>query len=160
MKVLLQQHSGWEVCGEAATGEETLQKCIELKPDVLVKDWVMPGMDSIELTRQISKLSPNTAIVIFSFYDMPELIEAAKAAGVHRVATKNIASLIAAVDDVLRSSANRLVTSSVSVTQPNPRRPTQRTSRLSKLVTACAAPMEQSFGTLQSCMYCFDETMP
>jgi DNA-binding NarL/FixJ family response regulator len=88
--------------------------------DVLVKDWVMPGMDSIELTRQISKLSPNTAIVIFSFYDMPELIEVANAAGVHRVATKNIASLIAAVDDVLRSSANRFVTSSVSVTQPIP----------------------------------------
>jgi DNA-binding NarL/FixJ family response regulator len=51
-----------------ATGTETLQKCIELKPDVVVKDWVMPGMDSIELTRQISTLSPDTAIVIFSFY--------------------------------------------------------------------------------------------
>src|SRR4030088_1555411 len=119
LKVVLHQHSGWEVCGEASTGEETLKKCIELKPDVIVKDWVMPGMDSIELTRQISTLSPDTAIVIFSFYDMPELEEAAKAAGVHRVATKNIASLIAAVDDVLRSSANRFVTSSVSVTQPN-----------------------------------------
>jgi len=44
LKVLLQQASGWEVCGEAATGKEILQKCIELKPDVLVKDWVMPGM--------------------------------------------------------------------------------------------------------------------
>jgi DNA-binding NarL/FixJ family response regulator len=120
LKVLLHQHSGWQVCGEASTGEETLQKCIQLKPDVLVKDWIMPGMDSIELTRQISKLSPDTAIVIFSFYDMPELMEAAKAAGVHRVATKNISSLIAAIEDVLHSSANRFVTSSVSVTQPSP----------------------------------------
>jgi len=119
LRVLLQGHPGWDVCGEAATGEETLQKCIELKPDVLVKDWVMPGMDSIELTRQISKLSPNTAIVIFSFYDMPELIVAAKAAGVHRVATKNISSLIAAVDNVLRSPSNRLMGPSESVTQPS-----------------------------------------
>ena len=119
LRVLLQGHPGWDVCGEAATGEETLQKCIELKPDVLVKDWVMPGMDSIELTRQISKLSPNTAIVIFSFYDMPELIEAAKAAGVHRVATKNIASLIAAVDDALRSPSNRLISHSESAAQPS-----------------------------------------
>jgi DNA-binding NarL/FixJ family response regulator len=78
LRMLLSQHSGWDVCGEASTGEETLQKCVELKLDVLVKDWVMPGMDSIELTRQISKLSPDTAIVIFSFYDMPELKEAAK----------------------------------------------------------------------------------
>jgi DNA-binding NarL/FixJ family response regulator len=115
LKVLLQQHSGWEVCGEAATGEEALEKCIAWKPDVIVKDWVMPGMDSIELTRQISAHSPNTAIVIFSFYDMPELEIAAKAAGVHRVATKNIASLITAVEEVLRSSPNRLINSGESV---------------------------------------------
>jgi DNA-binding NarL/FixJ family response regulator len=120
LKVLLQQHAGWEVCGEASTGEETLKKCIELKPDVIVKDWVMPGMDSIELTRQICALSPDTAIVIFSFYDMPELVEAAKAAGVHRVATKNIASLIAVIEDVLRSSANRLINSGESVNQASP----------------------------------------
>ena len=120
LKVLLQGRPGWEVCGEASTGTETLQKCIELKPDVLVKDWVMPGMDSIELTRQISALSPDTAIVIFSFYDMPELIVAAKAAGVHRVATKDISSLIAAIEDVLRSPSNRLISHSESVAQPSP----------------------------------------
>jgi DNA-binding NarL/FixJ family response regulator len=57
---------------------------------VIVKDWVMPGMDSIELTRQISKHSPDTAIVIFSFYDMLELELAVKAAGVRGVATKNV----------------------------------------------------------------------
>jgi DNA-binding NarL/FixJ family response regulator len=126
LKVLLQQHPGWEVCGEASTGEETLQKCIELKPDVVVKDWIMPGIDSGELTRQIAKLSPDTAIVIFSFYDMPELIEAAKAAGVRRVATKNIASLIAAIEDVLRSSPNRLISGSDSVAQPSPDPPTEK----------------------------------
>jgi DNA-binding NarL/FixJ family response regulator len=120
LKVLLQQHSGWEVCGEASTGEEVLKKCIELKPDVIVKDWVMPGMDSIQLTREISTHSPGTAIVIFSFYDMPELVVAAKAAGVHRVATKNIATLIPAIEDVLRSSANRLIGSSESTNQASP----------------------------------------
>ena len=90
LKVLLQQQSGWEVCGKASTGEDTLKKCIELKPDVIVKDWVMPGMDSIELTRQICTCSPDTAIVIFSFYDMPELEVAAKAAGVHQGGDRRI----------------------------------------------------------------------
>jgi DNA-binding NarL/FixJ family response regulator len=126
LKVLLQQRSGWEVCGEAATGEEALEKCIEWKPDVIVKDWVMPGMDSIELTRQISAHSPNTAIVIFSFYDMPELEAAAKAAGVHRVATKNIASLITAVEEVLRSSPNRLINSGESVNHASPDPPKEK----------------------------------
>jgi DNA-binding NarL/FixJ family response regulator len=118
LRVLLQQHPGWEVCGEARTGSEALQKSIELKPDVLVKDWVMPGMDSLELTRQISKLLPDTSIVIFSFYEMPALEVAARAAGVHRVATKNLSALIAAIEDVLRSSGNRQISSPEDVTQP------------------------------------------
>src|SRR3979490_3437060 len=103
LKVLLQQHSGWEVCGEATTGEETLQKCIELKPDVIVKDWVMPGMDSLKVPRTIAMCSSDTAIVIFSFYDMPELIVAATTGVIRRVARKNVCSLIAAIEDVLRS---------------------------------------------------------
>jgi hypothetical protein len=73
---------------------------------------------AIELNRQISRLSPDTAIVIFSFYDMPELIAAARAAGVHRVATKSISSSIVVIEDVLRSPSNRLISRSEPVTQP------------------------------------------
>ena len=40
LRVLLQDHAGWEICGEAATNSEAVQKSIELKPDVLVKDWI------------------------------------------------------------------------------------------------------------------------
>jgi DNA-binding NarL/FixJ family response regulator len=114
LRVLLQQHVGWEICGEASTGSEALQKTIELKPDVLVKDWVMPGMDSIELTGQISKLSPDTAVVIFSFHDLPKLESLARAAGVHAVATKDLSSLISAVEAVQHHSANRLVAPGVT----------------------------------------------
>jgi DNA-binding NarL/FixJ family response regulator len=117
LRVLLQQHVGWEICGEASTGSEALQKTIELKPDVLVKDWVMPGMDSIEVTRQISKLSPDTAVVIFSFHDLPKLESLAKAAGVQAVATKDLSSLISAVEAVEHYSANRLFARSVT-TEP------------------------------------------
>src|ERR1700736_1634213 len=108
LRVLLQQHVGWEICGEASTGSEALEKTIELKPDVLVKDWVMPGIDSVELTRQVSKLSPDTAVVIFSFHDLPKLEALAKAAGVHAVATKDLSSLIAAIEGVEHRSANQL----------------------------------------------------
>ena len=40
LRVLLQDHAGWEICREAATNSEAVQKSIELKPDVLVKDWI------------------------------------------------------------------------------------------------------------------------
>lgn len=107
LRVLLQQHPGWEVCGEAGNNSEALRKAIELKPDVLVKDWVMPGMDGVELTRQLVKAVPDTAIVIFSFYDLPELQSIAKAAGVHGVASKDLSSLISAIEEVLRSTRNK-----------------------------------------------------
>jgi DNA-binding NarL/FixJ family response regulator len=44
LRVLLQDHACWEICGEASTNSEALQKSMELNPDVLVKDWVMPGV--------------------------------------------------------------------------------------------------------------------
>jgi hypothetical protein len=57
---------------------------------------------------------------------MPELVVAAKAAGVHRVATKNIATLIPAIEDVLRSSANRLISAGESVNQASPDPPKEK----------------------------------
>jgi two-component system capsular synthesis response regulator RcsB len=48
LRVLLQDHGGWEICGEAGTNSEAIQKSMELKPDVLVKDWVMPGVSDLE----------------------------------------------------------------------------------------------------------------
>jgi DNA-binding NarL/FixJ family response regulator len=107
LRVLLQQHPGWEICGEASTNSEALEKSLELRPDVLVKDWIMPGVSNLEITRQISKVLPDTAIVIFSFFDIPELENIAKSAGVHGVASKDLSSLISAIENVLHGSANR-----------------------------------------------------
>ena len=50
LRVLLQDHAEWEICSEASTSSEALQKSMELKPDVLVKDWVMPGVSDLEIT--------------------------------------------------------------------------------------------------------------
>lgn len=54
LRVLLETHAGWEICGEASSNSEALQKSMELKPDVLVKDWVMPGVSNLEVTREIA----------------------------------------------------------------------------------------------------------
>jgi DNA-binding NarL/FixJ family response regulator len=107
LRVLLENHAGWQICGEASTNSEALQKSLELKPDVLVKDWVMPGVSNLDVTREIARRLPATAIVLFSFHDLPELEAIAKAAGVHGVASKNLSSLIQAIEKALNSSANR-----------------------------------------------------
>jgi DNA-binding NarL/FixJ family response regulator len=118
LRVLLENHAGWEICGEASTNSEALQKSLELKPDVLVKDWVMPGVSNLDVTREIARRLPATAIVLFSFHDLPELETIAKAAGVHGVASKNLSSLIQAIEKALNSSANRQSATSDGVAEP------------------------------------------
>ena len=68
MRLLLHQHEGWEVCGEAVDGQETVVKAHQLAPDVVVLDFAMPVMNGIEAARQIRKERPNTAIVLCSMY--------------------------------------------------------------------------------------------
>ena len=118
LRVLLHNHAGWEICGEASSNSEALQKSMELKPDVLVKDWVMPGVSNLEVTREIARRLPATAIVLFSFHDLPELETIAKAAEVHGVASKNLSSLILAIEKALNSSANRQSTTGDGITEP------------------------------------------
>jgi DNA-binding NarL/FixJ family response regulator len=118
LRVLLQDHPGWTICGEASSNSEVLQKSLELKPDVLVKDWVMPGVSNLEVTREISRRLPDTAIVLFSFHDLPELEAIANAAGVHGVASKNLSSLIPAIEKALKSLANRQSASVDAITDP------------------------------------------
>jgi len=96
----------------------SVAKVLELKPDVLVKDWVMPGVSNLEITREIARRLPATAIILFSFHDLPELEGIAKAAGVHGVASKNLSSLIQAIEKALHSSAYRQSATSDGVTEP------------------------------------------
>jgi DNA-binding NarL/FixJ family response regulator len=122
LRVLLEGHKGSHICGEAANNSEVLQKAVELRPDVLLKDWVMPGVSNLEITAQIAKLLPGTVIVLFSFYEIPDLERIAKAAGLQGVASKNLSSLIAAIEPALQSVASR-PPSTDSITRPIPRQP-------------------------------------
>jgi two-component system nitrate/nitrite response regulator NarL len=105
LRVLLQDRGGGNL-RRSRTNSEAIQKSMELKPDVLVKDWVMPAVGDLEVRREIARRLPATAIVLFSFHDLPEMESIAKAAAVHGVASKNLSSLIQAIEKALNSSAN------------------------------------------------------
>ena len=58
----------FDVVGEAESGEKAVKLVSELIPDIVLLDLIMPGMDGVETTRQIKKISPRTQVVVLTSY--------------------------------------------------------------------------------------------
>jgi DNA-binding NarL/FixJ family response regulator len=58
-----------DVCGEASNGEEAIQKVLQLKPDLVLMDYMMPGMSGAETLQKIREISPSTKVVILTVDD-------------------------------------------------------------------------------------------
>jgi DNA-binding NarL/FixJ family response regulator len=68
LRALLEAETDFNVIGEAGDGLEAIQLIEQLRPNVLVLDLMMPGLNGLETTRQVSKHSPQTRTVILSMY--------------------------------------------------------------------------------------------
>ena len=73
---------GFDVVGQSASGVEAVRLAQEFKPDVVVMDYKMPGMDGLEASKSIKANRPDQAIVLYTAYLDPELEVQAKDAGV------------------------------------------------------------------------------
>ncbi len=68
LQMLLSAEADLRVIGEAGDGIETLRVVERLKPDVLILDLMMPGLDGVEVIRQLKKSSPKTRAVVVSMH--------------------------------------------------------------------------------------------
>jgi two-component system response regulator AlgR len=69
LRSLLAEIDGADVIGEAVTGEQALQRTVELAPDIVLLDVRMPGIDGIEAARHMSSLEQPPAIIFTTAFD-------------------------------------------------------------------------------------------
>lgn len=79
-----------EVIGEAATGDEALARTHQLKPDVVVMDLTMPGLNGVEATRSVRAQCPESRVLILTMHDDPESLREVLRAGASGYVTKGM----------------------------------------------------------------------
>jgi len=96
---LLTGQPGWEVCAEASTGTEAVDKAKELKPDVVVLDITMPEPNGFEACAIIRKAVPDARVLILTVHESAQAASEIIKAGAHGYVLKTDAGqdLIAAV---------------------------------------------------------------
>ena len=100
---LLTQSGGFVVVGTAAAGRETVEQVVKQKPDVVVLDISMPGMNGIEAARQIRDRVPDSRIVMLTMHSTSHHVFHALEAGAKAYILKESAGseIVAAIRTVL-----------------------------------------------------------
>jgi DNA-binding NarL/FixJ family response regulator len=89
LRAMLSGDASIDVVGEASSGEEALQKVMELGPSVVLMDIRMPGMGGAEAARQVKKVRPATAVIMVTMYESELYVVEAIRAGAAGYLTKD-----------------------------------------------------------------------
>jgi NarL family two-component system response regulator LiaR len=98
LRALFDREAGIEVVGEAGGGEEAVAMVARVRPDVVLMDLEMPGVDGTEATRRITEERPETKVVILTSHASEEAVFPALKAGAQGYLLKH-----SPPDDVLRA---------------------------------------------------------
>jgi two-component system response regulator NreC len=94
------------IVGEAADGAEAIHQASELRPDLILLDFSMPGLNGIETASILKKMLPHALIVVFTMYDGALGSRLSLAVGVDLVVSKTegLNGLLEAVNHVLETA--------------------------------------------------------
>lgn len=94
----LKVYDDLQLAGEAESGAEAIQRCAEIRPDVVLMDMVMPDMDGVNATRTIRQQFPSVQVIALSSFKEGELIQNALEAGAIGYLLKDVSA-----DDLARA---------------------------------------------------------
>jgi DNA-binding NarL/FixJ family response regulator len=81
LRAVLSSDPATDLVGEAGTGDEAVALAAELRPDVVLMDLTMPGLNGVEATRQIMAVHPETNVLVLTMFDDSASVLAAIRAG-------------------------------------------------------------------------------
>lgn len=103
VRTILRSRPEWEICGEAANGQEGIESIKALNPDIVILDITMPVMSGLEAAPHIARLGLRSRILIFTMHESERLLTEVRAAGAQGLVHKSRAGrdLILAIDTLL-----------------------------------------------------------
>ena len=107
LRLTLQTAPGLEFAGEVASGTDAVRAVDELRPDVVLMDLQMPGMNGIDATRRIASEHPGTAVLVLTMLEDDQSVVAALSAGARGYLLKGSsrADILSAIEAVARNHA-------------------------------------------------------
>lgn len=107
LRTMMADHESLECVGEAATGDEVLARVRDTRPDVVLMDLQMPGLDGIEATRRVVAAAPRTAVLVLTMFEDDTSVNAALQAGARGYLLKGAAQdqLVRAIQAVADGQA-------------------------------------------------------
>lgn len=80
---IVKSSEGYEVIAESGDGQAALDLCLETKPDFVILDIMLPGLNGAEVLRRFAKHLKHTRVLVFSGYQNPSLVRELLQAGAH-----------------------------------------------------------------------------
>ncbi len=81
MRILIMRDSNWQVIGDCPGGEEAMHSVLALRPNVVVLDWFLIGINGLMMTRYLRAMGYTGGIVVVSMHGRSHFVEESKKAG-------------------------------------------------------------------------------
>jgi DNA-binding NarL/FixJ family response regulator len=103
LRKIVEAQPGWSAVGEAADGKQAIVKALEMRPDVVIIDYVLPILNGIEVTRQVRARIPQARVLIFTMNDSDQVVGEALQAGARAYLLKSAGAdrIVAAIKALL-----------------------------------------------------------